>query len=182
MNIKTEGGSGGKRGHSNMTHYDKTAVVKAQTRKGASHAGSQGRHRTGERPRKTPRLTARLGRSPAFGNVAGAGRPPPKRNRHSTQGPGLLVGLFRGMTKAVLPSREKRGIPPMLHPTEPDVFDNPDMLDDLSEAGINALADEADVRVAQVTATAAIRRHRAAQVEDEANTPVLAAGLANLTA
>ena len=33
MRIKTEGGSGGKRGHSNMTHYDKTAIVKKVTRK-----------------------------------------------------------------------------------------------------------------------------------------------------
>ncbi len=30
---RTEGGSGGKRGHSNMTHYDVTAWIKDQTRK-----------------------------------------------------------------------------------------------------------------------------------------------------
>ena len=33
MNVKPEGGSGGKRGHSNMTHYDKTAEVKKMARK-----------------------------------------------------------------------------------------------------------------------------------------------------
>lgn len=31
--VHTEGGSGGKRGHSNMTHHDPTAVVKAKARK-----------------------------------------------------------------------------------------------------------------------------------------------------
>lgn len=31
--IKTEGGSGGRKGHSNMTHYDKTAQVKKSARK-----------------------------------------------------------------------------------------------------------------------------------------------------
>lgn len=30
---KSEGGSGGKRGHSNMTHWDKTAQVKRLARK-----------------------------------------------------------------------------------------------------------------------------------------------------
>lgn len=31
--IKTEGGSGGKRGHSNMTHWHPTAWVKSKARK-----------------------------------------------------------------------------------------------------------------------------------------------------
>lgn len=30
---RTEGGSGGRRGHSNMAHYDKTAEVKRMSRK-----------------------------------------------------------------------------------------------------------------------------------------------------
>lgn len=33
MNVKTEGGNGGRRGHSNMSHHDKTAVVKTTARK-----------------------------------------------------------------------------------------------------------------------------------------------------
>lgn len=31
--IKTEGGSGGKRGHSNMTHWSPTEFIKRETRK-----------------------------------------------------------------------------------------------------------------------------------------------------
>jgi hypothetical protein len=30
---KSEGGSGGKRGHSNMAHYDHTEIVKKSTKK-----------------------------------------------------------------------------------------------------------------------------------------------------
>jgi hypothetical protein len=33
MKTKSEGGSGGKRGHSNMTHWDLTANVKRMSRK-----------------------------------------------------------------------------------------------------------------------------------------------------
>ena len=33
VNGKTEGGSGGKRGHSNMVHWDKTVVVKSESRR-----------------------------------------------------------------------------------------------------------------------------------------------------
>jgi hypothetical protein len=38
MNVKTEGGSGGKRGHSNMAHYDYTANVKRMARKARRRA------------------------------------------------------------------------------------------------------------------------------------------------
>lgn len=33
MAIRTEGGSGGRRGHSNMSHWSKTAEVKTAARK-----------------------------------------------------------------------------------------------------------------------------------------------------
>ena len=32
-NKKTEGGTGGKRGHSNMCHWDYTEVIKSESRK-----------------------------------------------------------------------------------------------------------------------------------------------------
>ncbi len=31
LRVKTEGGSGGKRGHSNMTHWERTEVIKDKT-------------------------------------------------------------------------------------------------------------------------------------------------------
>lgn len=33
MHVRTEGGSGGKRGHSNMDHWSTTAEIKRMTRK-----------------------------------------------------------------------------------------------------------------------------------------------------
>lgn len=33
MKVASEGGSGGKRGHSNMTHWTKTAEIKAAARR-----------------------------------------------------------------------------------------------------------------------------------------------------
>lgn len=32
-NKKIEGGSGGRRGHSNMTHWDRTETIKAETKR-----------------------------------------------------------------------------------------------------------------------------------------------------
>jgi hypothetical protein len=31
--VRTEGGSGGKRGHSNMTHRDRTEAIKSRTKR-----------------------------------------------------------------------------------------------------------------------------------------------------
>lgn len=37
---KTEGGSGGRRGHSNMCHWDKTEIVKDESKKARRRADS----------------------------------------------------------------------------------------------------------------------------------------------